>query len=200
MNRVKRPSAALSQPASGLPQFQVSSSKVLARNMVAHPCGALASFANRSAARQPKSVLVAADKEKRDRRIENARIRPIGKNGRQAWRRTEMRRRQVLHRSVTDMKPRAPRPRNETRPARAHLCAKAGGSVQCRAATAAMPRPASPAWTGWRSLHRVLAPAFAKSPASPRLRTQEAIHRQQGRSCASPKVRCAVAESAPERI
>ena len=215
MNRLKRPSAASSQPTSGLPKFQVSSSKVLATNMVAHPCGALACCANRSAerrnknmppiramrfAREPKSVLVAADKEKRDRPIEDARIRPVGQDGWHARRRTEMRRRQVLHRRVTDVTPRALQPRNETRPARADLCARAGGSVRCRAATAAMHRRALHAWTGWRSLRRALAPTFAKSPASPRLRTLEVIHRQRGRSCASPKVRCATAESAPERI
>ena len=215
MNRLKRPSAALSQPTSGLPQFQVSSSKVLATNMVAHPCGALASCANRSAERRNKNMPPIRPWASRASQnpfllrpikksgIARLRTRASGRLGRMAGsarRRTEMRRRQVLHRSVTDVKPRALQPRNETRPARAHLCAKAGGSVQCRAATAAMPRPASHAWTGWRSLHRVLAPTFAKSPASPRLRTHEAIHRQQGRSCASPKVRCAVAESAPERI
>ena len=56
MNRLKRPSPALSHPTSGLPQFQVSSSKVFARNIVAHPFGALASCAKRSAERRKKNI------------------------------------------------------------------------------------------------------------------------------------------------
>ena len=153
----QRPSAVLTQPTSGLPQFQVSSSKVFARNIVAHPCGVLASCAKRSAERRKKNIPPIPPRASRAsqnpfllRPIKNSgitrlRTRASGRLGRMVSARC------VAAKSVgggeshavTSVKRPTLRPRNWT--ARGHLYPEAAGSARCRAATVVMHRRALPA-------------------------------------------------------